>query len=166
MRLSGRFVRVFQWIAPVLLPLLVLFGRGVLGAPMGWMTLIGMFAAPVVIIAMYIPPIIVAFDRDAKAGRSTRRGYNIASWVVWGALLMMMLTLTDGGDSPPFGSALSSWGLANNAVIGALFAAALLAVFIGWIAALVYAIAGVVASRSEVQVAPGTQPGDAPLIGL
>ncbi|MGM7670500.1 hypothetical protein [Microbacterium sp. A93] len=164
MRLSGRFVRVFQWIAPVLLPLMVLFGRGVLGAPMGWMTLIGIFAAPFVIIAMYIPPIIVAFDRDAKAGRSTRRGYNIASWVVWGGLLGIMFTLADGGDSPPFGSVLSTWGL-NTAVTGALFGAAMFAVVIGWIAALVYAIAGVVVSRAEGRVATGTQTVVPPLSG-
>lgn len=149
MRLSGRFVRVFQWIAPVLLPALVVFGRGLFGAPMGWMTLIGMFAGPVVAIAMYIAPIIVLFDRDAKAARSTRVFYNIASWVTWGALLVMMFTLVDGGDSPPFGSVLSTWGLMSSNASSNIFGVALMIAFFGWVGTITTAIIGVVQSRSS-----------------
>jgi hypothetical protein len=148
MRLSGRFVRVFQWIAPVLLPVLVVFGRGLLGAPMGWMTLVGMIAGPVVIIAMYVAPIIVLFDRDAKAARSTRLLYNVASWVTWGALLGMTFTIVDGGDSPPFGSVLSTWGWMSSEVSSNIFVVALSVAVIGWLGTLAAAIAGVVQSRS------------------
>lgn len=151
MKLSGRFVRVFHWIAPVLLPFLVIFGRGILGAPMGWMALIALLSSPLVIIAMYALPIVVVFDRDARAARSTRRGYNVASWVLWGGMLGMMLTLEDGGDAPPFGSVLSTWGLDRDLVNNVLLPVAMLVAMIGWIAALIYAIAGVVASRT----APG-----------
>lgn len=131
---------------------------------MGWMTLIGIFIAPFVVIAMYILPIIVVFDRDAKAGRSTRLGYTIASWVSWGGMLGVMFTLEDGGDTPPFGSVLSTWGL-NEAVTVALFYASMLAAIIGWIVALVYAIAGVAASRSQGRVVPGTAMGAPPING-
>lgn len=148
MRLSGRFVRVFQWIAPVLLPALVVFGRGVLGAPMGWMTLIALFASPVVIVAMYFAPIIVLFDRDAKAARSTRLFYDIASWVTWGALLVMMFTLEDGGDAPPFGSVISTWGWTSSEVSSGIFVVALIVAFLGWLGTITTAIIGVVVSRS------------------
>ena len=118
MRLSGtRFVRIFQWIAPVLLTFLVVFGRGFFGAPLGWMALIGLFVGPIVALAMYIPPIIVVFDRDAKAARSTRLFYDIASWLTWAALLVLMFTLEDGGDSPPFGSVVSTWGMMSSEAV-------------------------------------------------
>src|SRR4051794_28479460 len=116
MGISGlRFVRVAHWIAPVLLVFLVVFGRGFFGAPMGWMAVIGLFVGPIVIVAMYVAPIIVLFDRDAKAARSTRLLYDVASGVTWAALLVMMFTLEDGGDAPPFGSVLSTWGVMDSA---------------------------------------------------
>jgi len=148
MGFSGRFVRVFQWIAPVLLPLLVVSGRGILGSPLGWMVLFGLIAAPFVVIAMYIAPIIVVFDRDARAVRSTRVFYNIASWVTWAALLAMMLTLVDGGDAPPFGSVLSTWGMMSSDASSGVFAGALLIAFLGWLGTITTAIIGVVQSRS------------------
>lgn len=155
MRLSGRFVRVFQWIAPVLLPALVVFGRGILGAPTGWMTLVAVIASPLVIIAMYFAPIIVLFDRDAKAGRSTRLYYDIASWVTWGALLVMMFTLEDGGDAPPFGSVISTWGWTSSEVSSGIFVVALIVAFLGWVGTLTTAIIGVVLSRSALYAPRG-----------
>ncbi|MGO2931721.1 hypothetical protein [Microbacterium sp.] len=149
MRLSGtRFVRIFQWIAPVLLTFLVVFGRGFFGAPMGWMALIGLFVGPVVALAMYIPPIIVVFDRDAKAARSTRLFYDIANWLTWAALLVLMFTLEDGGDSPPFGSVVSTWGMMSSDAAGSVFAVALIVAFLGWLGTIASAIVGVVDSRS------------------
>jgi hypothetical protein len=148
MRLSGgRFVRVFQWIAPVLLTFLVVFGRGMFGAPLGWMTLVGMFAAPFVALGMYIPAIIVVFDRDAKAVRGTRLFYSIASWATWAALLIMMFTLVDGGDTPPFGSVLSTWGAMDDDASMNIFAVALVVAFLGWLATITTAIIGVIDSR-------------------
>ncbi|WP_460801061.1 hypothetical protein [Microbacterium sp. GXF6406] len=148
MRLSGRFVRVFQWIAPALLPLIVVFGRGALGAPMGWMTVIGMFALPFVIIPLYIPPVIVAFDREAKQARSTRTAYNAASWVTWAALIGIMLTVADGGDSPPIDSVLSAWGVLPGDVTDAVCIGFMGILVIGWIAAIVTAALGVARGRS------------------
>lgn len=158
MRLSGRFVRVFHWIAPVLLPFLVVFGRGFFGAPLGWMAAIGLFVAPIVTVAMYIAPIIVLFDRDAKAARSTRLFYNIANWVSWAALLVMMFTLEDGGDAPPFGSVLSTWGWMSSGTSSSIFVAALGIAILGWVGALTTAIIGVVLSRT-----PGHAPAETSL---
>jgi len=140
-------MRVFHWIAPVLLTFLVVFGRGFFGAPLGWMMLIGLIIAPFVAIAMYIPPIIVVFDRDARAARSTRLYYAIASWVTWAALLVMMFTLEDGGDAPPFGSVLSTWGVMSSEASSGIFAAALIIAFLGWAGTITTAIIGVVQSR-------------------
>ncbi|GGD64823.1 hypothetical protein GCM10007269_05040 [Microbacterium murale] len=158
MRLSGRFVRVFHWIAPVLLPLLVLWGRALFGAPLGWLAAFGILAVPFVTIAMYIAPIIVVFDRDAKVARSTRLSYNIASWVTWAALLVMMFTIVDGGDSPPFGSVLSTWGWMSSNASSDIFAGAVLVAFLGWLGTVTTAIIGVVLSRT-----PGRSPAETSL---
>lgn len=149
MRLSGRFVRVFHWIAPVLLPLLVIFGREIFGAPLGWMTLIAMMISPIVVIGMYIAPIIVVFDRDAKAARSTRLLYDIVSWVMWALLIVVMLTIVDGGDSPPYLSVVSNWNLMTNEASSAVCAVALILAFFAWLGTITVAIVGVVQSRSE-----------------
>jgi hypothetical protein len=140
---------VFHWIAPVLLPALVVFGRGLLGAPTGWMALLAVLVSPIVIIAMYFAPIIVIFDRDAKAVRSTRLFYDIASWVTWAALIVLMFTLVDGGDAPPFGSVVSTWGWMSSETSSGVFASAIVVAFLGWLGALAAAVAGVVQSRSH-----------------
>ncbi|MGP6170142.1 hypothetical protein ACTU6U_07360 [Microbacterium sp. A196] len=148
MRISGgRFVRIFQWIAPVLLVLLIVFGRGLFGAPLGWMAAIGLFVGPLVTIAMYIAPIIVIFDRDGKATRSTRVLYDVASWVTWAAMLLMMFTLEDGGDSGPVGSVVSTWGWMSSDAASTIFGIAMIVAILGWLAAIATAIAGVVSSR-------------------
>lgn len=159
MRMSGtRFVRVFQWIAPVLLPGLIAFGRGFLGAPMGWMTLFAMIFGPFVVIAMYFAPIIVIFDRDAKAARRTRLFYDIACWITWVALLVLMFTLEDGGDSPPFGSVVSTWGVMSSEASTSVFLIAMMIAILGWLGSLAAAIAGVVSSRGRgPQQAPPLQ---------
>lgn len=149
MKLSGgRFVRVFHWIAPVLLPFLLVFGRGFFGAPMGWMTAIGLFVGPLIVMGMYIAPIVVVFDRDAKAARSTRVLYDVASWLTWAALLVMMFTLEDGGDAPPFGSVLSTWGWISSDASSGIFVVALIIAFVSWLATITTAIIGAVKSRS------------------
>lgn len=154
MRLSGRFVRVFQWFAPVVMPFLVIFVRGALGAPMGWMAALALFVSPIAVLLLLVLPIVVAFDRDAKAARSTRLGYTVASAVLWVGCVLLMLSLEDGGDSPPFGSVLTIWGAAD-AVAATVFALSLLLIVLGWLTALIYAIMGVVVSRTEGPIAIG-----------
>jgi hypothetical protein len=77
--------------------------------------------------------------------------YNVASWVTWGALLVVMFTLVDGGDSPPFGSALSAWGIMSSDVSSNISGVALIIAVVGWVGTLATAIVGVVQSRSAGQ---------------
>lgn len=146
MKLTHRFVRIFQWIAPVVLPAFLLFGRCLLGAPLGWMMLIGIVIAPFVVIAMYIPPVVFVFDRVAAAARRSRLWYDIASYVLWAAMLIAGLSLADGGDNGDVGSALTMWGL-PDAADDVIFVLAVVVSILAWIGTLVAAIAAVVLSR-------------------
>lgn len=38
---SGRWVRIAQWVLAVLLPVFVVVGRGLVGAELGWMAVVG-----------------------------------------------------------------------------------------------------------------------------
>ncbi|WP_460801062.1 hypothetical protein [Microbacterium sp. GXF6406] len=147
MRFSGRFVRVFQWIAPAVLPMMLFYGRLLFGGPPGWFLVFGVFLAPIMTLALYIPPIIAVFDREARAVKSTRLSYNIASWVTWAAVIGMTFTLVDVGDAPGSGgSVLTAWGLSEslNAILFIVFISVL---FIGWIAAIVCAVIAVTVGR-------------------
>ncbi|KDA06917.1 hypothetical protein DC31_07405 [Microbacterium sp. CH12i] len=146
MRLSGRFVRVFHWIAPLVLPLLVLYGREIFGAPSGWIAAFGLILVPFVAVPMYVPPIIVLFDRDARATRHTRRMYNVASYVLWAMFLIMMLTLTDGGDSAAQ-SVLSHGGLITADASMALFVFAAGVAVIAYIGQVIAAVVGITEAR-------------------
>lgn len=147
MRLTNRFVRVFQWIAPVLLPGFVLFGRGLLGAPLGWMAAIGLFIAPVVMIAMYVSAVVFVFDRDAAAAKTSRLAYDVPSYILWAALIAMGLTLQDGGDDGVYGSVLSEWGVLSDDATVAAFTVVMMIAVMSWIGTLVAAIVCVVRSR-------------------
>ena len=148
MRLTNRFVRIFQWIAPVLLPGFVLFGRGLLGAPLGWMAAIGLFVAPVVTIAMYVSAIVFVFDRDAAAAKTSRLAYDVPSYLLWVALIAMGFTLQDGGDDGVYGSVLSEWGVLSDDATVALFTVAMTIAALAWLGTLVAAIVCVVHSRT------------------
>jgi hypothetical protein len=76
--------------------------------------------------------------------------------VTWVALLVMMFTLEDGGDSPPFGSVLSTWGVLSSDASSNIFAVTLIIAVIGWFATLATAIVGVVQSRSAGPQLPQT----------
>lgn len=147
MKLSGRFVFVFQWIAPLVLVMWVLFGRALFGAPVGWLALMGLFISPFVLVAMYIPPVLVMFDREARMTRLTRRGYEIATYVLWGVMFAMGFVIVDGGDSGEVGSLLTVWfRLASGDTEGLLPIGMGLGT-LALIAQLVMAILGIAASR-------------------
>ncbi len=59
----------------------------------------------------------------------------------------MMFTLVDGGDQPPFGSAVSAWGWMSSDASAGIFAVAFLLAVLGWVGALITAVIGVVESR-------------------
>lgn len=152
MRLTNRFVRVFQWIAPVLLVGFVLFGRGLLGAPLGWMAAIGLFIAPVVTIAMYISAIVFVFDRDAAAAKTSRLAYDVPSYLLWAALIAMGFTLQDGGDDGVYGSVLSQWGVLSDDATVTAFTVAMVIAVLAWVGTLIAAIVCVVHSRTGAKV--------------
>lgn len=147
---SGRFVFRAQWVLPVLLTLFLLFGRGLVGSPLGWMAFIGIWIAFPLLIAMYVPPLLTLADREVRAAGATRRAYSIASWVLWVALVVTALTVVDGGDSGEVGSALTVWtgeALSSEVsmtlmIVGGLVSLTALAV------TFVLAILGIVRSRS------------------
>lgn len=57
---SGRFVFVAQWVMIVLLPLVFFLGRGLVGAGVGWLAVLGVVYGIVVIIVLAVPPVFTA----------------------------------------------------------------------------------------------------------
>ncbi|MEN0072172.1 MAG: hypothetical protein AAGC63_14430, partial [Propionicimonas sp.] len=107
---NGRFTFVAQWVLAVLLPAFVYLGRGLVGAELGWMAVIGIavYGLPTILV-MLLPPLVGLFDTPARTARSVRQFYGWATWVVWGALLVAAVTIPDSGDAGHLPSALSRW---------------------------------------------------------
>lgn len=146
---DGKFVRIFQWFAPVVMPFLIFFGHGFLGAPLGWMGVIGIIYGPFILAAMYLVPVIGLFDRDARAARGTRQLYDVFSWIAWASMLLMTFTIVDGGDTPPFESVVSAWGLMNDEASAFLFHIGFFISIFGLLSAFVTNIIGIVVSRRD-----------------
>ena len=146
---SGRWVRIAQWVLAVLLPVFVVVGRGLVGAELGWMAVVGIVYGAPLILLLLLPPIATLFDRTAKAARSVRRHYRTACWVQWGGLLLAGLTIPDSGDSGHLLSALSRWTGLSYEVSEVLFYAAMAAALIGWAFGLAAAGSGAFLSRKE-----------------
>jgi hypothetical protein len=146
---TGRFVFVAQWIAAVLLPLFFFLGRGLVGAELGWMAIVGIVYGIVVVIVLLLPPVMTLFDRTVRRGRATRFAYDIASFVLWGSLLVAALTVPDSGDSGHLNSALTTWtgGAVTYEASQAIFTAAGVVVGLAYLAVLVLAIIGIVRWR-------------------
>lgn len=105
----GRFVFVFQWFAAVLLPAFVVLGRAFVGAEVGWLFVFGLFYGVFIIAAMLLPPLITLADRGVRGIKCARRSYSITSLVLWGAMVLVGLTLPDQGDGPPLRPAVTVW---------------------------------------------------------
>ena len=69
---SGRFVFVAQWVAAVLLPVFFFLGRGLVGAELGWMAIIGVVYGLLVVVVLLLPPVMTLFDRTVRRGKATR----------------------------------------------------------------------------------------------
>ena len=146
---AGRIVFVGQWIAAIILPIWFFFGRGLVGAEIGlplWALLV---YGVVVVAVLLVPPVITLFDGEVRRERSTRLGYTVASGILWIAVLLAALVVTDQADGAPLDSALSAWtddALTQQAsdvifvVLAGLIGLAYLAVF-------VLAMVGVTRSR-------------------
>ena len=148
---AGRFVFVAQWILAVLLPAFFFVGRALVGAELGWLSVVGLIFGVLMIVALLVPPAITLADRDVRAARATRQGYSIASFVLWGALLLGALSVPDEADGGSLDTALTTWtgGVIDEAASRAIFGVAAGVMACAYLAQLVLAIAGALRSRSR-----------------
>lgn len=149
---SGRALFILQWFLAILLPVFIFLGRGLVGAGLGWMSVVGIVYGPILILLLLVPPLAVLFDGPARKGGTVRRHYATATYVLWGALLVVGLSIPDAGDSGSVPSALMAWtGISDDASELIFIGAGGVAV-IAWIAALVAAIVGAVRGRAVAAV--------------
>ena len=142
---SGRFVFVAQWVMIVLLPLFFFLGRGLVGAGMGWLAVLGVGYGIVVIIVLAVPPVMTLFDRTVRRGKATRLGYDISSFVLWAAFVLAALTVPDAADGPPLDSALTAWtdGAITQQASEAIFTVAAMIIGLAYLATVVFGIMGI-----------------------
>jgi len=142
---SGRFVFIAQWVAAVLLPVFFFLGRGLVGAELGWMSLLGVVYGLLVIVVLVLPPVMTLFDRTVRRGKATRFGYDVASFVLWGAFIIASLTVPDSGDSGHLDSALTSWtgGAITYEASATIFNIAAFVIGLAYLATLVLAVIGI-----------------------
>ena len=146
---AGRVAFIAQWIAPVLVISFLFWGRGLLGAELGWLAVGGFIFGIPMMLLLYIAPVLTVFDRDVRPVASTRRSFATVSWMLWGALVLLGLTVLDQADGPTSSSAISlltDGGISDEmssfiSVLAAVFA------FIMWAATIALAILGIVRSR-------------------
>jgi hypothetical protein len=142
---SGRFVFVAQWVAAVLLPLFFFLGRGLVGAQIGWMGIIGIVYGLLVVAILMVPPVMTLFDRTVRREKTTRFGYDLSSFVLWGAFLLAALTVPDSGDSGHLDSAVTTWsgGAISYETSEAVFTVAAVLIGLAYLATVVFAVLGI-----------------------
>jgi predicted RND superfamily exporter protein len=154
----GRFVFVAQWFAAVLLPLFVVLGRGLVGADLGWMAVIGIIYGAFVILLLLVPPLVTLFDREVRAARAERSAFAITSIVLWAAIVVTGLSIPDSGDSGHLDSALMTWTGMSYEVSTSIFAIASAVVGVAYLIAFILAIVGIVrgsSARADAALQPG-----------
>jgi hypothetical protein len=154
MRISsaGRFVFIAQWVLAVVLPVWLFLGRGLLGAELGWLVVLGLLYGIVVIAALLLPPLLTLFDRTVRARAAARTGYAVSSFVLWGGFLVASLGVPDASDAPGgLRPALTVWtgGAISIDSATAVFGAASVIIGLAYVATLVLAVAGIFRSRTE-----------------
>ena len=142
---SGRFVFIAQWVAAVLLPLFFFLGRGLVGAQIGWLGVLGIVYGLLVVAILLVPPIMTLFDRTVRRQKQTRFGYDVSTFVLWGAFLLASVTVPDSGDSGHLDSALTTWtgGAISYETSQAVFAVAATLIGLAYLATAVFAIIGI-----------------------
>jgi len=142
---SGRFVFIAQWVAAVALPVFFFLGRGLVGAQLGWLSVIGVVYGLFVVAILLVPPIMTLLDRTVRREKETRFGYDIASFVLWAAFLVASLTVPDSGDGGHLDSALTAWtgGAISYETSEAIFTVAASIIGLAYLAAVVFAIIGI-----------------------
>lgn len=150
----GAIVWTLQWPLAVLLPVFVFFGRGLLGAEIGWMGAVGLLIGPILLILLLIPPILSVFDLEARRAAAAPRNYAVASVVLWMAMIVAGLALSDGGDVRPFPSSLERWTGMGPDAAAAIVGAAVVIGTAAWIGMLITAIRGIVRARPGLLSGP------------
>lgn len=147
--LSGRIAFIAQWIAPVVFTFFLFWGRAFVGAELGWLSVIGVVFAIVMLVLLYIAPVLTIFDRDVRPTATTRDSYAMVSLLLWIALFVMGVSVPDQGDGPPLATALTVWTNGGISVDMSSFIFTLAFVFaaIMWVATVTLAIMGIVRSR-------------------
>ncbi|HYI50570.1 MAG TPA: hypothetical protein VEX42_03265 [Microbacterium sp.] len=142
---TGRFVFVAHWVAAVLLPLFFFLGRGLVGAQIGWMGIVGIVYGLLVVAILLVPPIMTLFDRTVRREKTTRFGYDVSTFVLWGAFLLASLTVPDSGDSGHLDSAVTTWsgGAISYETSEAIFTVAAIVIGLAYLAIVVFAVLGI-----------------------
>jgi hypothetical protein len=143
---TGRFVFVAQWPAALVFPAFLIVGRGLVGAELGWLAIIGILYGIVLIALMLVPPVLAVIDRRVREARRTRLAYDILTFVLWAAFLVAGVTAPDSSDAGHLRSAVTVWtgGAIDYDTAESIFAGALLAILLAWGAVVAVAIAGIV----------------------
>jgi hypothetical protein len=144
---SGRFVFIAQWLLAVLLPIFFFIGRDWVGADVGWLGLVGIVYGVFTILLLLVPPLLTLFDPEARRKRATRMGYDIATILLWLAIVVGALTVPDSGDSGHLDSALTTWTGVSYETSEAIFYATAIVLGIAYLAAFVLAVVGIVRGR-------------------
>ncbi|PZU44254.1 MAG: hypothetical protein DI566_12515 [Microbacterium sp.] len=145
----GRFVFIAQWILAVLLPIWVVIGRGLVGAPLGWWVVFGAIYGIAFVIGLLVPPVIALFDSPARQRATVRTGYAVSMIAVWVPMFLSGLAVPDGGDDGVVGSALTNWTGMSDDTSMIIFLLCGAIAFVAWLAALVFAIASIVRGSKE-----------------
>lgn len=145
---SGRLFFILQWILAVLVPAWLFLGRGLVGAELGWLSVIGIVYGAFVTLFLLTPPLVTLLDREVRRRKSERTAYSVAMWVAWGALVIGGLVVPDAGDSGHLDAALTVWtgGAIGYNVTEPTFAALMVLTVFALVAALAFAITGAVRS--------------------
>ncbi|MFH8251089.1 hypothetical protein ACH3VR_12035 [Microbacterium sp. B2969] len=147
---TGRFVFIAQWVLGVLLPIFFFLGRGVVGAELGWLAIVGIVYGILVIFVLLVPPLLTLFDTQSRRARKTRLAYDIPTIVLWVGLLLGALTVPDSGDSGHLDSALSTWTGISYETSQAIFYIAATIIGLAYLAQVVTSIMGIVRGRYPV----------------
>jgi hypothetical protein len=146
---SGPFVFYGQWPMALFVPLFLFIGRSSVGAEVGWLGLIGLAYGWSMILLLLVPAVLTLFDRVVRRERATRMGYDIATALLWLVLIVAAIAVPDSSDSGHLDSALTVWtgGDVTRTASTVVFAVALAGAVIAYLAALVFAVRGIIASR-------------------
>lgn len=146
--LPQRVVFSGQWVAALLVPLLLFGARGWLGAPSGWLTTTGvLLVAPPVFLLLALPVMVVAVDPGPMRRRAVSVTYARASLVLWAALAVLVVTLPDPTASDSALVVVWSGGAAPAGAVAGLATIAAVVAVAAWASALAFAVSGFLAGR-------------------